>query len=437
MTEKKHSPKSSPCVQITGMGIVSAIGHNIAEFTRSLADGKSGVRRIARSTTPPLAVAIGAEIDGFNFEQMLGQFSDMPESLTQSVQHVTRRAPFTIQTSVISALQAWRQARLDDKPIEPERIGLVIAGHNTTQNYQYSLCSDFQRNPEYLSPRYALQFMDSNQIGVLSEIFNIRGEGFVTGGASASGNVGVIHGARLIQAGLVDACLVVGVVADLSPMEIQGFCTIGAMGGKQFHDQPEKACRPFDALHEGFIYGQASACLVLESGDSANARKAPGLANILGGAINLHATASAQPDIDGETKAMNAALQQSGLAACEIDYLNTHGSSSPLGDKVEIQAIEQVFGDHFPRVRLNATKGLTGHCLYSAGVVEIIATVVQMQQGFIHPNINLENPINATANFCGATAVSQPIHSAMSNSFGFGGINTSIVLQKIPADTDF
>jgi len=123
-------------------------------------------------------------------------------------------------------------------------------------------------------------------------------------------------------------------------------------------------------------------------------------------------------------------LQQSGLAANEIDYLNTHGSSSPLGDKVEIQAIEQVFGEYFARVRLNATKGLTGHCLYSAGVVETIATVMQMQQGFIHANLNLENPINTRANFCGPTAVSQQIHTTMSNSFGFGGINTSIVLQK-------
>jgi malonyl-ACP decarboxylase len=430
MTEKTRSPKSQSCVQITAMGIVSAIGHDIAEFSHSLAAGKSGIRRIERNTTPPLPVAIGAEIDGFCFEQMLEQFSDMPESLTQSALHIARRSPFTVQTSVISALQAWRQARLDESPLKPERIGLVIAGHNTTQNYQYSLCPDFRRNPEYLSPRYALQFMDSNQIGVLSEIFNIRGEGFVTGGASASGNVGIIHGTRLIQAGLVDACLVVGVVADLSPMEIQGFYTIGAMGGKQFHDQPEKACRPFDALHEGFIYGQASACLVLESATSADTRNVPGLANILGGAINLHATASSQPDIDGETKAMNAAMQQSGLAANEIDYVNTHGSSSPLGDSVEIQAIEQVFGDHFPRIRLNATKGLTGHCLNSAGVVETIATVVQMQQGFIHANINLENPINTRANFCGPTAVSQQIHTAMSNSFGFGGINTSMVLQK-------
>jgi malonyl-ACP decarboxylase len=423
-------PTSAPGVQITGMGIVSSIGHDIAAFARSLADGKSGIKRRDRQMASALPLDIGADIDGFSFQTMLQQIPDLPDTLTQTALHTARRSPFTVQTSVVSALQAWRQARLHTGEIPPERIGIVIAGHNTTQNYQYSLCSDFQRHPEYLSPRYALQFMDSNQIGVLSQIFDIHGEGFVTGGASASGNVGVIHGARLIEAGVADACLVVGVVADLSPMEIQGFHSIGAMGGKRFHDEPERACRPFDSLHEGFIYGQTSACLVLESGITAGTRKIFALATILGGAINLHATATSEPDINGEVQAMRGALRQSGLAAGDIDYLNTHGSSSPLGDGVEIQAVEQVFGDHFPSLWLNATKGLTGHCLHSAGVVEIIACVIQMQHGFIHANINLENPINTRARFCGAQAVREQMRTAMSNAFGFGGINTSIVLRK-------
>ena len=426
----EQAPNASSSVQITGMGIVSSIGHNSTEFAHALAHGKSGIRTLSKKTTPPLAVNIGAEIGSFCFESMLDKFSDIPESLIEKARHIARRAPFTVQTSVISALQAWQQADLTNKPINPERIGLVISGHNTCQNYQYTLSSDFQHNPEYLSPRYALQFMDSNQLGVLSELFNIQGEGFVTGAASASGNVGVIQGMRLIQAGVVDACLVVGVVADLSPMEVQGFYTLGAMGGKHYHDQPEQACRPFDSSHEGFIQGQASACLVLESTASATHRKTPSLATVLGGAIKLHASASSEPNINGEVKAMNAALQQSGLTANQIDYLNTHGSSSPLGDNVEIQAIEQVFGTHFSNIWLNATKGLTGHCLYSAGIVEIIATAIQMQHGFIHANINLDNPIHKTAKFCGATAVQQPIHNAISNSFGFGGINTSIVLQN-------
>jgi malonyl-ACP decarboxylase len=420
-----------PAVLITGMGIVSSVGHDVAAFGRSLAAGKSGIRRVTRVSTPPLAVPIGAEIEGFSFQAALRTIPDLPDALRDAATRGARRAPFTVQTSVVAALQAWQQARLQEIAIPPERIALVVAGHNTTQSYQYELYPEFRENPEYLSPRYAVQVMDSNQIGVLSEILGLKGEGFVTGSASASGNVGVIHAARLIQAGLADACLVVGVAADLSPMEIQGFHVIGAMGGKKFRDQPEKACRPFDAQHEGFIYGQAAACLVLESLESADARGIPALAAMLGGAIRLHATASPQPDVDGEAEAMRAALRQSNVAATDVDYLNTHGTASPLGDSTEVAAIERVFGDHFPNVWLNATKGLTGHCLNSAGVVEVIATVIQMSQGFVHPNANLEVPIHDTARFCGATAVRQPIHVAMSNAFGFGGINTSIVLREV------
>lgn len=418
-----------PAVRITGMGIVSSIGHDVAAFGEALVAGTSGIRRLTRATTPPLAVPIGAEIEDFAFQTALRAVPDLPDALQDAAARGARRAPFTVQTSVIAALQAWRQAQLQDGAIPPERIALVIAGHNTTLNYQYGHYPEFRENPEYLSPRYAVQVMDSNQLGVLSEIFRLKGEGFVAGGASASGNVGVIQGARLIQAGLADACLVVGVAADLSPMEVQGFHVIGAMGGKAFRDQPEKACRPFDARHEGFIYGQAAACLVLEAGASAERRGIASLATILGGAIRLHATASPQPDLDGEAEAMRAALRHSAVAATDVDYLNTHGTSSPLGDRTEIAAIEQVFGAHFPNVWLNASKGLTGHCLNSAGVVEVIATVVQMRQGFIHPNANLDTPIHATARFCGAAAAREPIRVAMSNAFGFGGINTSIVLR--------
>lgn len=396
------------------MGIVSSIGHDIAGFAASLSTGKAGIGRLPDGT-------IAAAIEGFDVDALISD---------KAALRLARRAPFTIQTSIVATKQAWQQAGLQDGAISSERIGLIVAGHNTTQNYVYALSPGFRQNPEYLSPRYALQFMDSNQLGVLSELFGVRGEGFVTGGASASGNVGIIHGARLIQAGIADACLVVGVVADLSPMEIRGFQTVGAMGGKHFHDRPDQACRPFDSRHEGFIHGQAAACVVLEAAASVEARKRRSLATLLGGSIVLHATASPDPDVEGEARAMRGALRQSGIDAARIDYVNTHGTSSPLGDKVEIAAIDRVFGGRFPDVWLNATKGLTGHCLSSAGVVELVACVLQMQQGFLHPNKNLEAPIDGRARFCGAEAVRTEIDVAMSNSFGFGGINTSIVLQR-------
>ncbi len=415
-------------VRVSGMGIVSAIGHDIAGFTQALQLGRSGIISLP-ATEPANPVGLGAPIIGFDLNASLDALAGLPSALLRQAAQLGRRAPFPIQVSIAAALQAWRQAGLHQAAIDPERVGIVIAGHNTTQNLQFSLDPGYRAAPDYLSPRFVVQAMDSHQLGILSEILNIQGEGFVAGGASASGNIGILHGMRMVQAGLADICLVVGVAADLSPMDIQGFHNIGAMGGKHFAARPEQACRPFDAAAEGFIPGQAAACLVLENPHSAHARSAADLGELLGGAIALHATASPDPDAAGEARAMRQALARSGYAPQDIAYVNTHGTASPRGDAAEIAAIADVFGEHFPAVWLNATKGLTGHCLNAAGVVEAIACLLQMQHGFLHGNQNLDTPIDPQARFCGAEAVAARPALALSNSFGFGGINTSLLLQ--------
>ncbi|WP_459212144.1 beta-ketoacyl synthase N-terminal-like domain-containing protein [Aquimarina rhabdastrellae] len=417
-------------VGITGMGIVSSIGNDIPSFSNSLKTGKSGIKKATILKEPKISVDLSARIEDFSFVDSIDYVQGISEDKYQHAKRLGRRAPFVIQTSIVSALEAWFNARLHyNKPL-PERIGVIVAGQNSTQNYQYDLISKFMKNPEYLSPRYALEFLETNQVGVLSELFGIEGEGFVVGGASATGNVGVIKGYQLVKSGLVDVCLVVGVVADLSPMDIQGFINIGAMGGKKFIDQPERACRPFDKKHEGFIYGQASACVILESETSASKREVPFLAEIKGYSFNIDSNSSANPNINGEAKAMLSAMNQAKISSSDIDYINTHGSSSPLGDKTEVEAITKIFKKDIMNLRLNSTKGLTGHCLYSAGVVETIATVEQMRNGFLHPNKNLETPISNELQFCGGKYVDYQIDIALSNSFGFGGINTSIVLKK-------
>ena len=415
-------------VGITGMGIISSIGDDVSSFCNSLKGGISGIKQTTSTKEPKPSVDIAAEIQDFSFLESLDQVKGVPDETRHHARRLGQRAPFVVQISIISALEAWHNAGLFDKTVRPERIGVIVAGQNSTQNYQYDLIPKFRENPEYLSPRYALEFLETNQVGVLSELFGIHGEGFVVGGASASGNVGIIKGYQLVLSGLADVCLVVGTVADLSPMDIQGFINIGAMGGKKYIGQPEKACRPFDSQHEGFIYGQAGACVVLESESSALKRGASFLAQVKGGSLNLDGNSSANPNLNGESKAMLSALNQAGLSASDVDYINTHGSSSSLGDKTEAEAISHILGNRTSEVWLNATKSLTGHCLYSAGVVEAIATVLQMKEGFLHPNKNLEDPIFKDLKFCGAEATNHQVNIAISNSFGFGGINTSVVL---------
>src|SRR5687768_7587178 len=274
-------------VGITGMGIVSSIGDDVSAFCHSLRKGKSGIRQIGKIKEPQPSVDIAAEIEKFSFLEFLNRFKDVPDKHVDNARRLGQRAPFGIRTSIISAIEAWHNAKLFDRNPPSERVGLIVAGQNSTQNYQYDLIPKFMQNPEYLSPRYALEFLETNQVGVLSELFDIKGEGFVVGGASATGNVGIIKAYQLVLSGLVDVCVVAGIVADLSPMDIQGFINIGAMGGKKYLNRPDEACRPFDDQHEGFIYGQASACVILESESSTSKRAVPFQAEIKGCALNL------------------------------------------------------------------------------------------------------------------------------------------------------
>jgi len=321
-------------VVISGMGIINSIAQNIPEFKNSLQTGRSGIGFL-RNKPGTATVNIGAEIRDFSLGAVLQDLAALPEipgDIVTRAKKYAQRSPFAIQVALAALFEAYSGARLFQTPVSNDRMSIIIAGNNLTFSVQAGLHSKFQQDPEYLSPTYALQFMDTDHVGTLSEIFRITGEGFTVGGASASGNVGIIKGFQLIQLGIADACVVIGALADLTNMELQGFYYIGAMGGKKFAREPEKACRPFDREHEGFIYGQAAGCLILESSESAQKRKILPLAEILGGSILLDGNRLSDPNETGEIRAMESALSQAGIIARDVDYINTHGTSSPLGN---------------------------------------------------------------------------------------------------------
>ncbi len=410
-------------VIVTGMGILGAYGQGVDEFLAALKNHSSNLEQ--SQSFPQLTFpVVSAEIKDFHFEKALIKCSRVSSVQKEKIQKLGRRAPLTIQTSLISALEAWQEAKLHERMVDPTRIGLVIAGQNTTQHYIYHA---IDKDLNYLLPSYALRFMDTDQVGSLSEAFGIQGEGFTVGGASASSHVAIIQAKRLIEQKIVDVCLVVGVVAHLSPLELQAFYSMGALGGRHFVKEPNKACRPFDKDHEGFIPGQASASLILESEDLAKKVKIPSLGKLVAGSIHLDANQSADPKLAGEAYVMHQVLKEASLKIEDIQYINTHGTSSILGDKTEIAAIKSVFGHEVPNIWLNSTKSITGHCLWSAGVVEAIATLLQMKHQFVHANLNLEHPIDSNCRFVDNFCKKVKIHYAMNNAFGFGGINTSLI----------
>jgi malonyl-ACP decarboxylase len=415
-------------IGVTGLGVISSVCRNADEFKKSLMAGKNGVESIDDSLTDCTSTKLRAPIKDLCFKETVGEYSQVAKEFRQRIVECSGRSSEAMRSGILSALEAYLQANLASK--KPKQIGIVVAGSNLTQNRQYKSYEKFQDTPEFLSPYYALQFMDTNYLGVLSEIFAVKGEGMTVGGASASGNLAILKGYRLIKLGLVDACMVVGTFPNLSPMELQGFYNIGALGGKDFKDQPKKACRPFDQDHEGFIFGEASGCIILENLKSAHQRNIPILAKLLGGAITLDGNRLPNPNEKGEVRAMETALKRSQVGKDNIDYINAHGSSSPLGDEVEVKAISSVFEKRVSNIWINSTKGLTGHCLNSAGIIEAIATIIQLKEGFVHPNINLDNPIEPEIKFNNSEFSKQEIKFSLSNSFGFGGINSSLIFKK-------
>jgi malonyl-ACP decarboxylase len=414
---------------VTAMGIVCSTGSNIDEFTRALREGRSGVGTLTIDSGPAINPGVAALIEDFS-PALFETYRFLGEEFFRALQIAVMRAPRCIQFSTLSALEAWCQAGLHKDRPDPHQISLIVGGSNLSQSYTYHLQQKFETQPAYLNPRYPLHFMDTDHVGTISEVLGIHGEGFTVGGASASGSVALVKGLQTIRHGEADVCLVIGAMADLSPMELQGFHNIGAMGGRRFKDNPAGACRPFDKDHEGFIYGQGCGCMVLESEASMRRRGVEPLATLAGGIVSLDGNRLSDPGEEGEARAMTLAIEQADVKTADIGYINTHGTSSPLGDRTEIAAIKRVFDGHLDNVWVNSTKSMTGHCLTAAGMVESIATVIQLRNHFIHPNLNLDSPIENRIKFAGPISTNATFDIALKNSFGFGGINCSLVFSN-------
>jgi malonyl-ACP decarboxylase len=412
-------------IGITGMGIVCSLGLNVESVATALRQGKCGIRADPWGADgPPFA----ATLQGFSLADALAQRRALPHELLDAAERSVRRAPLPLQAATATALEAWEQAALHRAPIPQARIAVVVAGNNLTGAYAEAQRPTFARSPSHLTGRFALHMLDTDHVGTLSEILGIRGEGFTVGGASASGNLALIQASRLIELDEVDACLVVGALADLSRMELQGLLNLGAMACRAPEGAAAQPGAAFDEAHRGFVLGQASASVILESSVSARRRGAPMLAELAGYGTSLDGNRLAAPSEAGESAAISRALDRAGLGPHQVSYVNTHGSASPLGDATELAALRSALGEWYAKPWINATKALTGHCLGAAGVVEAIATVMQIQGEHVHPNPFLDTPIDAECRFVGKLATPATIRFALSNSFGFGGINTSIVL---------
>ncbi|NEQ83296.1 MAG: polyketide beta-ketoacyl:ACP synthase [Moorea sp. SIO2I5] len=401
-------------IEITGMGIVTSIGQGVATFKEALLSGETQFAHLKQPGRESIKPFIGAELPDIDAKILFPEYGGLLRTATKSG-----------QVAIVAVAEAWEDAQLTSSQVNPERVGLVVGGSNLQQRYQQQTWQHYHSRQEFIRPTYGLTFWDTDILGLISQCFQIQGEGYSVGGASASGAVAIIHAARQILMGNSDICIALGALSDLSAYEFQALMNLGAMGSERFADRPNLACRPFDQDHDGFIYGEGCGAVILERTDHAQQRGAQSYGQLKGWGLALDGNRSPEPSQKGEERAINTALAMADLQPDSIDYVNTHGTGSPLGDKTEVAALKSA---GLQRCLLNSTKSLIGHCLTAAGVVEAIATILQMKFGFCHPTKNLVNPIDTSLNWVKETSVQAEIKYAISNSFGFGGINTALLI---------
>ncbi|MEW5875775.1 MAG: beta-ketoacyl-ACP synthase II [Candidatus Zixiibacteriota bacterium] len=406
-------------IVITGMGIVAPNGNNLDDYWKALVEGRSGAGPITRFDATQFSTRIACEVKDIDFSNV----ADKKE---------LRRLDRAQLLALAAAEEAIRHAGLNFEQLDRNRCGVVIGsgigGIDTFEKQHQALLS---QGPGRVSPFFIPMMIIDMCAGLVSLRHGLRGPNYATVSACASAAHAIADAARIIERGDADMMITGGAEATITPASLAGFCSARAISTR--NDEPARASRPFDANRDGFVMGEGAGILVLESLEHAVKRGAPVLAEILGAGMSAdahHITAPA-PQGEGAARAMRAALSDAGIQPADVDYINTHGTSTDLGDIAETDAIKSVFGDHARRVVANSTKSMIGHLLGAAAAAELVATVKQLQTGTIHPTINLEEQDpKCDLNYTPNKAVQHPVRIAISNSFGFGGHNSTLVAAR-------
>lgn len=416
---------------VTGLGVMSGLGHDVETFWAGLIAGRSAIRRW-RDKDPRIASKIGGDQSDFALPAYLATVRAAAPDRVDTLPRLVRGTSVGTQLTACAALQAYVDAGAD-AGIDPDRFGHLCAGQNLSLGYFADNLAAFEEHPDDIEPLLGMIALDTDLVGVVNELLTLRGPNALIGGACASGNLALVSAIDLIRAGRADAVVVTGAAASFHAMILHAWAMIEATTFKSFDDAPERASRPFDALREGFAPSEAAAAVVIESLASARRRGATVRAELLGGATTSDACRLPKPHREGQVAAMRLAMADAGVEAHQIDYVNAHATSTPLGDAVEVAAIREALGERARQIPVNATKSMTGHSLTSAAVVELVATVLQIERSVVHPTINQEvaDP-ELDLDFVPNVARPHRIGVALSNSFGFGGINACVAVGRAP-----
>jgi len=407
-------------VVVTGLGAITPVGNDVATTWRSLCEGKSGTAAITKFDATKFPVRIAGEVKGFN-------------PLTYMDRKEAKRADPYTQYAVGASWQAMRDAGLVDKPeVDSDRIGVIIgSGIGGLKSFEEQHDVYRERGPGKISPFFIPMFIADIASGIVSMQFNARGPNYATVSACSTSAHAIGDAFRTIQYGDADVMITGGAEATVTPMAIGGFANMKALSER--NDSPETASRPFDVTRDGFVMGEGSGVIILEELEHARARGAKIYGEVAGyGATGDAFHLTSQPEEhEGLQRSMKRALNDAKLTPADIDYVNAHGTSTPLNDSNEAKAIARVFGNEAKKINISSTKSATGHMLGAAGATEFIISLLAIRDQIAPPTINLTqvDPECGDLNFTAVCAQKRKVRAALSNSAGFGGHNVTLAVK--------
>jgi 3-oxoacyl-[acyl-carrier-protein] synthase II len=410
-------------VVITGLGALTPLGNNLQDYWNGLVNGVSGANLITRFDASKFKTQFACELKNFNVEDHIDR------------KEARRMDPYTHYALVV-AKEAIHDAGMDLEKINKDRVGVIwgsgIGGLLTFQEECVAYAKG-DGTPRF-NPFFIPKMIADIASGHISINYGFRGPNYTTTSACASSNNAMIDAFNYIRLGKSDIIVTGGSEAAVTEAGVGGFNACKALS--ENNENYQTASRPFDVTRDGFVLGEGAGCLILEEYEHAKARGAKIYCEVMGGGLSAdayHITAP-HPEGLGAKLVMRHALEDAGMKAEDIDYINVHGTSTPLGDVQEARAIQSVFGDHAYNVNISSTKSMTGHLLGAAGAIEAIATIMAIKHGIIPPTINFANPdpeLDPKLNFTFNKAQHRTVNAVMTNTFGFGGHNTSAIFRKL------
>ncbi len=410
-------------VVVTGIGTINPIGNNVEEFFKNLENGVSGAAPITRFNAEKFKTRFACEVKNYEWSD----YFDRKE--------VRKYDPFT-QYAIIAATEAVEDANLDLENMDLEQVGVIWSSGIGGLKSFFDECIGYAEGgmtPRF-SPFFIPRMIADIAAGFIAIKYGFMGPNYCTVSACASSNHGLIDAFYAIRYGKADVMVAGGSEAPVNEPSVGGFNSMQALSTR--NDDPEHASRPFDASRDGFVIGEGAGAIVLEDYEHAKARGAKIYCEMVGGGRSADAYHFTLPHPEGRgaIKSMRDALKDGGISPEEIDYVNVHGTSTPAGDLPELKAVAAVLGDHVYDVNISSTKSMTGHLLGAAGAVEALACIYAIQNGSIPPTINVQNvdpAIDPKLNLTLGKSQKREVNCAMSNTFGFGGHNSTVVFKKI------